>query len=444
MREIIQIQAGQGGNQIGTKFWEAITNEHGIELNCGTYHGAYDLQELDKINVFFNETIYGRYVPRSIFVDLEPGSMDYIRGSSVGLILNQDNLISGKSSASNNFAKGYYGEGKEISNLILDIIRKETEACDCLQGFQFNHSLGGGTGSGLGSLLINQLRDEYPDRIIASYPIIPSVKVSDCIVEPYNAVLSFRHLIDSTQAVFCVDNESLYDICFKTLELTTPTYGDLNHLVAMAMAGTTSTLRFPLQHNSDLRKLAVNLAPFPRLHFFTIGFAPLKSRRSNTNSLSVTKLIDQASDTKNMLASCDPHRGVYLTASVHFRGRHANRTVDEQIANLKCRYSSYFVDWIPSNFKYSMYDLQPYGSMMAATFIGNTTAFREVFQRIYSQFNKMYSKKSYLHYYVNEGLEANEFNEAQSKMKDIIQEYERLEIASSYKQNSHEEDEIDN
>ena len=116
----------------------------------------------------------------------------------------------------------------------------------------------------------------------------------------------------------------------------------------MAMAGTTSTFRFPVQHNSDLRKLAVNLAPFPRLHFFTIGFAPLKSRRSKTNSLTVPELIYQVGNTKNMLASCDPHRGVYLTASVHFRGRYANRTVDEQIANLKCRYSSYFVDWIPS------------------------------------------------------------------------------------------------
>jgi tubulin beta len=77
-----------------------------------------------------------------------------------------------------------------------------------------------------------------------------------------------------------IDNEALYDICFRTLKLTTPTYGDLNHLVSAAISGVTCCLRFPGQLNSDLRNLAVNLVPFPRLHFFMIGFAPLTSRGS--------------------------------------------------------------------------------------------------------------------------------------------------------------------
>merc|ERR1712096_260822 len=64
---------------------------------------------------------------------------------------------------------------------------------------------------------------------------------------------------------FCFDNEALYDICFRTLKLTTPTYGDLNHLVSATLSGVTTCLRFPGQLNSDLRKLAVNMVPFPRL-----------------------------------------------------------------------------------------------------------------------------------------------------------------------------------
>ena len=77
-----------------------------------------------------------------------------------------------------------------------------------------------------------------------------------------------------------IDNEALYDICFRTLKLTSPTYGDLNHLVSAAISGITCSLRFPGQLNADLRKLAVNLIPFPRLHFFMIGFSPLTSRGS--------------------------------------------------------------------------------------------------------------------------------------------------------------------
>ena len=68
-----------------------------------------------------------------------------------------------------------------------------------------------------------------------------------------------------------LDNEALYDICFRTLKLTTPTFGDLNHLISAVMSGVTCCLRFPGQLNADLRKLAVNLIPFPRLHFFMVG-----------------------------------------------------------------------------------------------------------------------------------------------------------------------------
>ena len=85
-------------------------------------------------------------------------------------------------------------------------------------------------------------------------------------------------LVENTDETYVIDNEALYDICFHTLRLPTPTNGDLNHLVSATMSGITTCLRFPGQLNADLRKLAVNMVPFPRLHFFMTGFAPLTSR----------------------------------------------------------------------------------------------------------------------------------------------------------------------
>merc|ERR1712032_842782 len=64
--------------------------------------------------------------------------------------------------AGNNWAKGHYTEGAELIDSVLDVVRKEAEGCDCLQGFQVTHSLGGGTGSGMGTLLISKIREEYP------------------------------------------------------------------------------------------------------------------------------------------------------------------------------------------------------------------------------------------------------------------------------------------
>merc|ERR1712159_671519 len=60
-----------------------------------------------------------------------------------------------------------------------------------------------------------------------------------------------------------------------TLKLTTPTYGDLNHLVSAAMSGSTCCLRFPGQLNSDLRKLAVNMIPFPASALLHAWLRPL-------------------------------------------------------------------------------------------------------------------------------------------------------------------------
>merc|ERR1712225_103528 len=90
---------------------------------------------------------------------------------------------------------GHYTEGAELIDSVLDVVRKEAEGCDCLQGFQMTHSLGGGTGAGMGTLLISKIREEYPDRVMATDSIVPSPKVSDTVVEPYNCTLSV--LIDS-------------------------------------------------------------------------------------------------------------------------------------------------------------------------------------------------------------------------------------------------------
>merc|ERR1712232_1454476 len=143
---------------------------------------------------------------------------------------------------------------------------------------------------------------------------------------------------------FLLDNEALYDICFRTLKLTTPTYGDLNHLVSAAISGVTTCLRFPGQLNCDLRKIVVNLVPFPRLHFFMTGFAPLTSRGSQQyRALTVPELTQQMFDAKNMMCAADPRHGRYLTAAALFRGRMSTKETDEQMLNVQNKNSSYFV-----------------------------------------------------------------------------------------------------
>jgi tubulin beta len=439
-----------------SQFWEVISDEHGIDAT-GCYCGDSDLQ-LERINVYYNEATGGKYVPRAVLVDLEPGTMDSVRAGPFGQLFRPDNFVFGQSGAGNNWAKvtslrmkkklpthsdsfvlvsfhlhqGHYTEGAELVDSVLDVVRKEAEGCDCLQGFQMTHSLGGGTGSGMGTLLISKIREEYPDRIMNTYSVAPSPKVSDTVVEPYNATLSVHQLVENTDETYCIDNEALYDICFRTLKLTTPTYGDLNHLVSATMSGVTTCLRFPGQLNADLRKLAVNMVPFPRLHFFMTGFAPLTSRGSQQyRSLTVPELTQQMFDAKNMMTACDPRHGRYLTVAAIFRGRMSMKDVDEQMMNVQTKNNSYFVEWIPNNVKTAVCDIPPRGLKMSATFIGNSTAIQELFKRIAEQFTAMFRRKAFLHWYTGEGMDEMEFTEAESNMNDLISEYQQYQEATA-------------
>ena len=101
----------------------------------------------------------------------------WYRSSQFGNLFRPDNFVFGQSGAGNNWAKGHYTEGAELVDSVLDVVRKEAESCDCLQGFQLTHSLGGGTGSGMGTLLISKIREEYPDRIMNTFSVVPSPKV---------------------------------------------------------------------------------------------------------------------------------------------------------------------------------------------------------------------------------------------------------------------------
>ena len=442
MREIVHIQAGQCGNQVGTKFWEVISEEHGIDTN-GMFTGDDDDDKLvERANVYFSEGQGGKYVPRAVCVDLEPGTIDAVKASKYGGLFRPDNFIFGQNGAANNWAKGHYTEGAELVDSVLDVIRKEVEACECLQGFQLLHSLGGGTGSGMGTLLLSKIREEYPDRIMSTFSVLPSPKVSNTVTEPYNCILSVHQLVENSDETYCIDNEALYDICFRTLRLQSPSYSDLNRLVSDVISGVTCSLRFPGQLNQDLRKLAVNLVPFPRLHFFLTGFAPLASRAAKAfQSLSVADVTRQIFDPSNMMAAVNPSNGRYLTAAAMFRGGKVSmKEVDEEMAKVQLKNSSSFVEWIPNNVKASVCDVPHKGFNLSSTFIGNNTCIMELFKRVSAQFAQMFKRRAFLHWYTGEGMDEMEFTEAESNVKDLVSEYEQYQDAGIDEDNGEEEE----
>ncbi|WFD42596.1 hypothetical protein MPSI1_001242 [Malassezia psittaci] len=431
MRELITFAVGQAGNQIASAFWDTIRKEHGLDAE-GNYVGDDPNLQLCKINVFFDEANSDKkYVPRSINVDLEPGTIDHLRSGPLGNMFRPDNYVHGESGAGNNFSKGYYTEGAELLDSVLEVARKEAERAEYFQGFQLVHSLGGGTGSGLGTNLLSKLREEYPDRMLATWSVLPSPKVSDTVVEPYNATLSFHQLVENADLSFCLDNEALFDICQRTLRTNSPKYEDLNTLISYAMSGSSTTLRFSGQLNSDLRKLGVNMVPFPRLHFFTCGYAPLVASASQAyQALTVSELVQQGFSSRNNMAAIDTRAGKYLTVAAIFRGNLSSRQVESEMHSIQTKSAGGFVEWIPQNVLTSLCDVPPPNVKLSATFIGNTTAIQELFKRTHNQFSVMFRRKAFLHWYTGEGMDEMEFTEAESNLLDLIAEYEQYEAAT--------------
>merc|ERR1712228_72846 len=266
------------------------------------------------------------------------------------------------------------------------------------------------------------------DRINATFSVYPSPKVSDVVVEPYNATLSIHQLLENSDETFVIDNEALFKISTKILKQKKPKYADLNWVIAMAMSGVTASLRFSGKLNGDLRKLGVNLVPFPRLHFFVLSHLPLfAANESDKINLNVPLITDQMWTSKYFLSNIKAEDGKYLSAACLYRGANvATQEVDDELARMQQKKQSdgQFVEWIPNNIKSSVIVVPPKQSPISGTFVANTTAIKGVFQRISSQFYRLYKRKAFLHWYKGEGMDELEFQEADNNVKDLITEYQ--------------------
>ena len=361
--------------------------------------------------------------------------LDEIRTGKYRQLFHPEQLITGKEDAANNYARGHYTVGKNMIDLVLNKIDKLAEQCTGLQGFLIFRSFGGGTGSGFTSLLMERLSFDYRKKSKLEFCVYPAPNVSTAVVEPYNSVLTTHTTLDHSDAAFMVDNEAIYDICRRNLDIERPTYTNLNRIIGQIVSSITASLRFDGSLNVDFAEFQTNLVPYPRIHFPLVTYAPLISaEKAYHEQLSVPEITNACFEPANQMVKCDPRHGKYMACCLLYRGDVVAKDVNASIATIKTKRNIQFVDWCLTGFKVGINNqpptVVPGGDLAkvprAVCMLANTTAIAEAWARLDHKFDLMYAKRAFVHWYVGEGMEEGEFSEAREDLAALEKDYEEV------------------
>ncbi|XP_019850502.1 PREDICTED: tubulin epsilon chain-like [Amphimedon queenslandica] len=453
MTQSVVIQVGQCGNQVGRCFWDLALCEHAQWNKKGIYDEPLS-SFFRNVDMRGHDLSVGNRISnlraRAVLIDMEEGVVSELLHSSLGEIFDHRQLITDVSGSGNNWAVGNMYYGGQYKEQLLDVIRLSAEHCDCLQSFFILHSMGGGTGSGVGSRVLDIIQNEYPDVYRFVVPVFPSSD-DDVITSPYNCVLALSELTSKADCVLPIENQALLDICRtirkagtcaskgpsgmkpgtgitdKGREGSDKPFDDMNNIIANLLLNLTSASRFEGSLNVDLNEITMNLVPFPRLHYLLPAMTPLY----NIKGVSIPpRRLDQAfSDAFSrdyQLLKTDPKNGTFLACALMLRGKANISDVRKNIERL--RPSLKFVHWNREGWKTGLCSVPPLNQPYSLLSLANNTCFASSLNEIETRFHKLYKRKAHLHHYTKvDGMDISAFESSIESLQSLIHEYRSLE-----------------
>lgn len=432
--EIITLQLGQCGNQIGFEFWKKLCSEHGI--NPEGILEDYATEGIDRKDVFFYQADDEHYIPRAVLLDLEPRVIHTIMNSPYSKLYNPENVYLSKhgGGAGNNWASGY-SQGERLHEEIFDIIDREADGSDSLEGFVLCHSIAGGTGSGMGSYLLERLTERYPKKLIETYSVFPNQdEISDVVVQPYNSLLTLKRLTQNADCVVVLDNTALNRIASDRLHIQNPSFAQINSLVSTIMSVSTTTLRYPTFMNNDLVGLIGPLIPTPRLHFLMTGYTPLTSDHEAT-SIRKTTVLDvmrRLLQPKNMMVSTAHDRNAahcYLSILNIIQGEVDPSQVHKSLQRIRERKLVQFIPWGPASIQVALSRKSPYvptAHRVSGLMLANHTNISSLFDRALQQYDKLRKREAFLEQFRKERMfkdSLEELDDSREVVQDLVDEY---------------------
>jgi tubulin gamma len=417
----------------------------------------------DRKDVFFYQSDDDHYIPRALLIDLEPRVVNKLAHmGAYRKLFNPENLFVAQEGggAGNNWASGYR-QGEEHYEQVLDMIDRESDNSDSLEGFVLCHSIAGGTGSGMGSYLLERLNDHFPKKLIQTYSVFPNWNndQSDVVVQPYNSLLTLKRLTLNADAVVVLDNTALNRIATDRLRIANPTVEHLNSLVATIMAASTTTLRYPGYMNNDWIGMLASLIPTPRCHFLMTGYTPLVLPGDNTPSnnaqgeqqseqqqqggggirkTTVLDVMRRLTQPKNIMVSANTRSGsgCYISILNIIQGNNIDPTqIHKALQRIreKRHVEIPFIPWGPASIQVALARKSPYlphRHKVSGFMLANHTSMAELFERLLKQYDRIKSRNAFLDNYRKEAVfqdSLEEFDHSREVVQNLIEEYRACE-----------------
>eukprot|EP00944_MAST-04C_sp_MAST-4C-sp1_P005413 g5413.t1 len=467
------LHIGQCGAQAGLGFWDLASKHYEPSVSSSPASGP-----LPTLNERCPQLFHAKGNCRAVWIDTEPKVLAEVMKKRYAT---GEQISYEQSGRGNNFALGYTGSNTICAHA-EDQVRREAEQCDRFQGVILWHSLGGGTGSGVGTKLATTLRDSYGKGNILTISVLPDLDTDSPLLS-YNAMFSMACLSDVVDAQLLFQNSKVSDLMVDAMGRVNG-YGLKNRNISVSnsnfqmkdinsyIARTLSDVLFPTpaaddfytSHLSatrrrpfDLGSFVSTLCPIWDLKLVNVySSCPAIARKRPTDSREWRNVVDNL---VNIIPKFDDNRKrvkalstyIYLRKKKHVvklqrksKQRHKssfNNTksdklrkeiLDDKVTKglLKklsnvCKYSSWYGDHGALKFHNVSRSLErpASGENASIAVCSNSSKNIPTLKRLNYNCKNMLDAKAYVHWYTKFGLELSDFEQGIARIDRIADIY---------------------
>jgi tubulin alpha len=419
---LLTLGVGQAGIRQTDALWHLLCAEHDI-VDSGLDVRVSGADEPDDRTTWFQQTRADRFVPRTVLLDTDADALDALVCGPRRDLYHHGRLLRSSALGSASTWARAQTVGRECLDASMNAVRLLLEQTDgACGGVLLARASGGGAGSGVASMLLQRFADELPHVALMDLCLMPTDRLAAAVTEPYNAVLGALDSLDYADAWLAFENDALLDNCALAMQLTKPSFAELNQVWAHVVSSLAAplALRRGAEQRASLAHVCRMLTPQPRCNLLVPHFAPLVPRdRIEHERLAPVDLTRHIYDAHHGQTTVDVLRSATSAAWLVYRG-----ALDGDARTLAAALDAFPPLRGEPALRFSHVERVSCGvagGVVAATprslcALTNTRGSCALVRRQLRKLDRLLSKRAFLHWYEAEGVELAQFVEAREHL----------------------------